>query len=75
MMNSWADILGDISAAEAYRLYLADLPRTNENPGQWLERKSIEQGGETGEEVDANWEALGNQLVQDGEDEIAKSTG
>jgi hypothetical protein len=73
-MESWADILGDISAAEAYRLYLADSQRTNETPAQWLERQFIDQGGEGGEEVDANWEALGNQLVQDGEDEIAGLT-
>ncbi len=73
-MDKWQDILGDVSAAEAYRLYLADQPRTNESPAQWLERKSIEQGGETGEEIDANWEALGNQLVQEGEDEIAGLT-
>jgi hypothetical protein len=73
-MESWTEILGGISAAEAYRHYLADLAVTNETPAQWLERQFIEQGGETGEEVDANWEALGNQLVQEGEDEIAGLT-
>ncbi len=75
-IESWEEIpgLGSLSAAEAYRLYLADLPQTNETPAQWLERQFIEQWGEQGEEVDANWEALGNQLVQEGADEIAGLT-
>ena len=76
-IESWEEITGlrGLSAAEAYRLYLADLPRTNETPAQWLERQFINSGGgETGEEIDANWEALGNQLVHEGEDEIAALT-
>ncbi len=68
-MNSWADILGDMSATEAYRLYLADLPVTNETPAQWLERQAVKMGVATYGNVD--WSTLGNDFVQAAEDEIA----
>jgi hypothetical protein len=68
-MNSWADILGDMSAMEAYRLYLADLIVTNETPAQWLERQAVKMGMATYE--DADWAMLGNDFVQAAVDEIA----